>query len=90
MDDPPRPVLLFDVLGTLVYDPFYVEVPAFFDLSLEELLAQKHPTAWPDFERARITEQAFLDGFFRDGRDYDQAGLKQCMRSAYRWASVGW
>ena len=30
-------VLLLDVMGTLVYDPFYVEVPRFFGLELAEL-----------------------------------------------------
>lgn len=77
--------MLFDVLGTLVYDPFYLEVPAFFELSFEELLAQKHPTAWADFERAAISEETFLAGFFRDERAYDHAGLKRSMREAYRW-----
>ena len=32
-----RPVLLFDVLDTLVYNPYWVEVPAFFGLTLAEL-----------------------------------------------------
>jgi len=80
-----RPILLFDVLGTLVYDPFYVEVPAFLELSFDELLAQKHPTAWADFERAAITEDELFARFFRDGRAFDHAGLKACMVESYRW-----
>jgi HAD superfamily hydrolase (TIGR01509 family) len=83
MDSPP--ILLFDVLGTLVYDPFYAEVPAFFELSFDELLAQKHPTAWADFERAAITEDEFFASFFLDGRSFDHAGLKACMVESYRW-----
>ena len=38
-------VLLLDVMGTLVYDPFRVEMPAFLGLSFEQLRAQKHPHA---------------------------------------------
>lgn len=77
--------LLFDVMSTLVYDPFYVEMPAFFGMTLKELLACKHPTAWQRFELGEIDEQAFLDSFFRDGRSYDQAAFKAHVFGAYRW-----
>lgn len=77
--------LLFDVMGTLVYDPFYEEVPAFFGMTMEELLADKHPSAWVSFEKGELTEEAFLRIFFADERAYDQAGLVACMRDAYRW-----
>ena len=80
-----RPIVLFDVLDTLVYDPFYVEVPAFFGMSFEELLEAKHPTAWAEFETGSIDEETFLARFFRDGREYDQAGMMRCMATAYRW-----
>ena len=46
-----RPVLLFDVMDTLVYEPFHHEMPAFFGLSFDELMAAKHPTAWVEFEQ---------------------------------------
>jgi hypothetical protein len=39
-------VLLFDIMSTLVLDPFYQEMPRFFGMTFEELLANKHPTAW--------------------------------------------
>lgn len=77
--------LLFDVLGTLVHDPFYREVPAFLGLSFEQLLADKHPTAWPRFERGSLTEAQAMTRFFRDGRRFDHQGLKAAMRQAYRW-----
>ena len=31
-----RPVLLFDVMGTLVHDPFFAEMPEFFGMSFDE------------------------------------------------------
>uniref|UniRef100_A0A0A9F967 Uncharacterized protein n=1 Tax=Arundo donax TaxID=35708 RepID=A0A0A9F967_ARUDO len=44
------PVLLFDVMDTVVRDPFYYHIPAFFQMSMKEHLESKHPTAWPEFE----------------------------------------
>ncbi len=72
-------------MGTLVYDPFYVEVPRFFGMTLDELLAAKDPTAWIEFELAAIDEPTFLARFFADRRDYDQAGFVEQMRASYRW-----
>lgn len=72
-------------MGTLVYDPFYERVPAFFGMSFEQLLREKHPTAWIEFELGEIDEAEFLPRFFRDGRDYDHDGLKAAMREAYAW-----
>ena len=80
-----RPVLLFDVMGTLVYEPFYVEVPAFFGMGLEELLEAKHPTAWAEFETGHTDEATLLATFFKDGRKFDHEKLKSCMMKAYRW-----
>jgi HAD superfamily hydrolase (TIGR01509 family) len=78
-------VLLLDVMGTLVYEPFYREVPAFFGVSLEELIAAKHPTAWAEFERGEIDEVELERKFFRDGRDYDHAGMRARMEETYRF-----
>lgn len=50
------PILLFDIMDTLVRDPFYQDVPAFFGMSLKELIDCKHPTAWIEFEKGLIDE----------------------------------
>jgi HAD superfamily hydrolase (TIGR01509 family) len=76
---------LLDVLGTLVHDPFYVELPAFFGLTLDELIAQKHPTTWIEFETGAIDESSAVQRMFRDGRAVDRVELKKCLRGAYRW-----
>lgn len=78
------PVLLLDVLGTLVHDPFFVEMPAFFGLSLRELIAQKHPTTWLDFEHGAIDETTVAERFFADGRPVDLPAFKEHVRRAYR------
>ncbi|EFJ18467.1 hypothetical protein SELMODRAFT_112604 [Selaginella moellendorffii] len=79
------PVLLFDVMGTIVRDPFYKDVPAFFGLSMKELLEIKHPTAWIEFEKGLITEEQLKHRFFNDGRDFDLQGLKSCMVAGYEF-----
>lgn len=67
-------ILLLDVMDTLVRDPFW-QMPAFFEMTFEELVAVIHPTAWPEFEKGQLDEAAFLATFFADGRDYDRAGF---------------
>lgn len=47
-------VLLLDVMGTLVYDPFHRVMPDFFGMSLEQLLDAKHPEAWVRFEHGEM------------------------------------
>ena len=80
-----RRVLLFDVMGTLVHDPFFEEVPAFFGVSFEALLPQLEPGPWVQFERGEIDQETLLRRFFRDGRAFDHAGLVACVRAAYRY-----
>jgi FMN hydrolase / 5-amino-6-(5-phospho-D-ribitylamino)uracil phosphatase len=77
--------ILFDVMGTLVYDPFFVEVPRALGMSLRELLRDKHPRAWIDFELGQIDEAQLEARFFLDGRSYPHAAMKQAMIEAYTW-----
>ncbi|KAF7805266.1 flavin mononucleotide hydrolase 1, chloroplatic [Senna tora] len=77
------PILLFDIMDTVVRDPFYHDVPAFFGMSLKELIECKHPTAWMEFEKGIIDEMELASKFFKDGRHFDLEGLKTCMRSGY-------
>ncbi|GMH30037.1 hypothetical protein Nepgr_031880 [Nepenthes gracilis] len=77
------PVLLFDVMDTIVRDPFYEDIPAFFGMSLKELMECKHPTAWSEFEKGLITEGELARKFFKDGRPFDLKGLKLCMERGY-------
>lgn len=76
--------VLLDVMGTLVYDPFYEVMPAHFGASLDELIAQKHPDAWLRFERGEMQEGEFLRSFFADGRRYDHAAFLTAVKDAYR------
>jgi len=78
-------VLLLDVMGTLVYDPFMVEIPAFFDMSLQEVFEDKHPDAWIRFEHGEMSEGEMLANFFADGRAFDHAAFEKTVRGAYRY-----
>ncbi|MDH5675135.1 MAG: HAD-IA family hydrolase [Myxococcales bacterium] len=78
-------VILWDLMDTLVHDPFYREVPAFFGMSLDELIAVKHPRLWGQFELGRVDETTLLRDFFRDGRSFDGPGLKRCMVESCGW-----
>lgn len=79
------PILLFDIMDTIVRDPFYQDVPAFFGMSLKELIECKHPTAWSEFEKGMIDEVELARIFFKDGRSFDLEGLKNCMRRGYSY-----
>lgn len=77
--------ILFDVMGTVVAEPFFEVVPRALGMSLEEILAAKHPTAWVEFEKGLIDEAALRAKFFADGRAYDHEGMKAAMVEAYRF-----
>ncbi len=80
-----RPTILFDVMGTLVKDPFPSVFTRFFDCSLEELFARKSPTAWLRFEFGEIDEATFFDQFFRDEAPVDGPKLRERVFAAYEW-----
>ncbi|KAI9078403.1 hypothetical protein K1719_039622 [Acacia pycnantha] len=79
------PILLFDIMDTVVRDPFYHDVPAFFGMTLKELIECKHPNAWMEFEKGIIDEMELASKFFKDGRLFDLEGLKYCMKSGYSY-----
>lgn len=79
-----QPILLLDVMDTLVSDPFYEAMPRHFGMPFRELLDAKHPTAWLEFERGEIAERDLLSKFFRDGRAVDGPALVAMMKSHYR------
>jgi HAD superfamily hydrolase (TIGR01509 family) len=80
-----RPILLLDVMSTLVYDPFAVEMPAFFGLTFQEMFARKDPTAWVEFERGEIDEATFFDRFFMGEREVDGEAFRAMLAESYRY-----
>ena len=78
------PVLLLDIMDTVVRDPFW-DMPGFFGYAFDELWPLTHPTAWVDFELDLIDEATFLSRFFADGRSYDVPGFLELVRNGTRW-----
>jgi FMN hydrolase / 5-amino-6-(5-phospho-D-ribitylamino)uracil phosphatase len=67
------------VQDTIVRDPFFEHMPAHFNMSFKELLAEKHPTTWLEFEKGGMGEAEALKRFFADGRFVDGDRLKSMM-----------
>ena len=80
-----KKILLLDVMSTLVYDPFFVELPKAFGMSLQQVMQDKSPTAWEEFEKNEITEQQFFSRFFGPERPVDGQKMKNCMQENYRY-----
>jgi len=78
-------ILLLDVMSTLVYDPFAVEMPEFLGVSLQEIIERKTPQHWQRFERDEITEEEFYRDFFLEGPPIDGEGLKRVLFDSYRF-----
>lgn len=76
--------VLWDVMGTLVHDPFYEEVPAHFSMTLEQLIAAKRPGVWEACERGDMSVGDMERQFFEDGRAFDIEALHATLRNAYR------
>ena len=80
-----RPVVLFDVMDTLVTDPYYGAMPVFFGMSRKELRKAIHPTSWIEFEEGHISEAEYVARFFDVGRPVDGDALDACLKDAYGW-----
>jgi HAD superfamily hydrolase (TIGR01509 family) len=72
-------------MDTLVHDPFYLEMPAFFGLSFEDWLRAKNPSVWVPFERGEMQEAELLRALFADSRAYDHAGFLNMLHESYRF-----
>lgn len=83
--DARAPILLFDVMDTLVHEPYWDIAPAFFGVTLAELQSLQDPRAWIDFELGEIDEATMCARFFRDGRAFDHAAFVESMVAGYRW-----
>lgn len=56
--------LLFDLMGTVVYDPYLEALQAATSMDIQTAFAKRDPTCWPDFERGAIDEDEFVRRFF--------------------------
>lgn len=77
-------ILLLDVMGTLVSEPFVKEIPEFLGLSLDELRARQNRPVFHEFERGAIDEASYAARYFLDGPLEDVAGMRRTLREGTR------
>ncbi|MEO0459388.1 MAG: HAD family phosphatase [Myxococcota bacterium] len=83
------PVLLFDIMSTVVYDPIHKELPGFFGLTLDEFFRAAEPRSWIAFELGEIDERECMSCFFRDRRTFDVDAFKGMLFETYRFVDEG-
>lgn len=75
-------VVCFDLMDTLVVDPFREALEAGAGLPLSELLARRDPDAWPEFEAGRIPEAEFVARVLPEGA-FDHEAFTRTRRQGY-------
>lgn len=78
-------VVAFDLMDTLVRDPYREALEAATGLPLDKLLARRVPSLYPDFECGKITEQAYWQGMVDAGIAVDADAFHRARRAGYRW-----
>jgi FMN hydrolase / 5-amino-6-(5-phospho-D-ribitylamino)uracil phosphatase len=75
----------FDLMGTLVHDPYESALRAATGLELDELAGLKDPDCWALFELGEIDEAEFAHRFFvAPGHHFDVEAFNRVRRSEYR------
>ena len=78
-------ILLLDVMGTLVTEPYMEVLPKFFGMSLKEVFSRRDLHSWPAFERNEISEEDYFRESFKNiNPDLDGKKLKQMMYDYYQ------
>jgi len=78
-------VLLLDVMSTLVRDPIFSTVPAWFGTRARDLLPALDREVFFALERGEIDEPTYFTTCFRDGRAVDADGFRAALRAGYEW-----
>lgn len=86
LSKPTTPILVSDVLDTLVLDPFYNGLASHFGFtSFPAFLDAKSPDQWIEFELGHIDEAQLAANFFKDCRHVSLPDLKQFLKKTYRY-----
>lgn len=80
------PILVSDVLGTLVRDPFYHDMASYFGFdNLGQFVAAKTPRLWVEFELGKIDETYLARHFFKDHRPVNLDSFKHFLQQSYQF-----
>ncbi len=78
-------VVAFDVMDTLLTDPFRAALEAATGLTLAELMSRRDPAVYPAFERGELTEEAYWAHHAALGVEVDPAAFHATRRAGTRW-----
>lgn len=80
-------VVAFDLMDTLLTDPFREALEAGFGLPFDELRRRRGAgwSAWPAFERGEISEQEYWACHEGAGLELDLEGFHAARRGGYAW-----
>lgn len=78
-------VVLFDIMDTVLVDPFREALRACSPLPLEQLFARRDVDLWPAFERGELDEAAYWAGWDAAGLTYDREAFHAARRRGTRW-----
>ena len=82
----PPSILLFDVMSTLVYDPFWKDLPKALNTDLKTWLSDKDRHAWVEFEKGNLhSEEAFFECFFGNCLHPDAKIMKDTFFQNYKY-----
>lgn len=79
-------VVCFDLMGTVVYDPYLEALEAATGMDMAAAHAVKDPDSWPQFELGAIDEAEFVRRFFADadaGHRFDIEAFHRVRREGY-------
>lgn len=85
MTDQPPQAVAFDVMDTVVRDPYREALEAATGVPVRELFRTRSPESYPRFERGEITEAEYWDVYRDAGLDLDVEVFHRVRRAGYRW-----
>ena len=77
--------IAFDVMDTLLRDPFREALVAATGRPLEELFAVRDASAYPAFERGELSETDYWSSYGRAGIEVDPAAFHRVRRAGTHW-----
>jgi len=81
-------LLAFDLMDTVVIDPFFSNVLQSLKLPLEQLASVRDPGIWPAFERGHVDEPTFLRRFYLPNAPADlpsPSAIRDAVVTGYRF-----
>jgi FMN phosphatase YigB (HAD superfamily) len=80
-----RKLIAFDIMDTLIYDPWREALSAATGLSADEVVHRRDPGIWSRLERGEITEAAYWDHLRARNIPVRPEIFHQVRRAGYEW-----